>query len=246
MMAADEGEHSMLLEDILDDLVAASRILAAEDIVDSFGHVSARHPERPDRFFISRVRAAELVTREDIVETKMDCSPVQPTHERLFAERVLHAAVYRMRPDVTSVCHHHAPSVLPFCVSGAPVVPVIHLGATMGAAVPFWDSREEFGDTNLLVATEAQGLSMARALGPYWTLLLRRHGATVAGRNIRECVFRSIYGARNADVQWRSMQIGQLQPLTAGEALAAEEFNLTPIAVDRTWERWRHRASRAG
>jgi HCOMODA/2-hydroxy-3-carboxy-muconic semialdehyde decarboxylase len=233
------------LENLLNDLVTASRILASEGIVDSFGHISARHPERPDRFLISRVRAAELVNREDIVELEMDCSPVHPTAERLFAERVLHAAVYRLRPDVNSVCHHHAPSVLPFCVSGVPLVPVIHLGATMGTVVPFWDSRDEFGDTNLLVATEAQGLSMARALGSNWTVLLRRHGATVAGRDARECVFRSIYGARNAEVQWRAMQMGQLQPLTPGEALAAEEFNLTPIAVVRTWERWCARASRA-
>lgn len=232
------------LERLLDDLVVASRILAAEDIVDSFGHISARHPECADRFFISQVRAAELVTREDIVELGLDCQPVLATEARLFAERVLHAAVYRLRPDVMSVCHHHASSVLPFCVSGVPLVPVIHLGATMGATVPFWDSRDEFGDTNLLVATEAQGLSMARALGSHWTVLLRRHGATVAGCTIRECVFRSVYGARNAEVQSRAMLMGPLQPLTPGEAEAAGSFNLTPIAVDRTWERWCRRAAR--
>lgn len=231
-------------EALLADLVEASHILAAEDIVDSFGHISARHPENGDRFFISRVRAAELVTRDDIVELDLECRAVAPTEARLFAERVLHAAVYRLRPDVMSVCHHHAPSMLPFCVTGVPLVPVIHLGATMGATVPFWDSRDEFGDTNLLVATEAQGLSMARALGPHWTVLLRRHGATVAGRSVRECVFRAVYGARNAQVQSRAMQLGALQPLTPGEAAAAGEFNLTPIAVDRTWERWCHRASR--
>ena len=231
------------LNTLLDDLVLASRILAAENIVDSFGHISARHPERPDHFFISRVRAAELVARDDIIELDITCKPIVSTDARLFAERVLHAAVYQLRPDVMSVCHHHAPSVLPFCVSGVPLVPVVHLGATMGAAVPFWDSRDGFGDTNLLVATEEQGMSMAQALGPHWTLLLRRHGATVAGRSVRECVFRSVYGAHNAEVQRQSMLMGTLQPLTPGEAEAAGSFNLTPIAVDRTWERWCHRVA---
>jgi ribulose-5-phosphate 4-epimerase/fuculose-1-phosphate aldolase len=224
----------------LSDLVAASRILAHEGIVDSFGHVSLRHPAKPDHFFISRARAPALVTREDIVELDLDCQPVTQETRRLFAERVIHAAVYRLRPDVTAVCHHHAPAVMPFCVTGTELVPVFHLGATMGPAVPFWDAQDEFGDTNLLVATEAQGLSMARALGSNWTVLLRRHGATTAGRTLRELVFRTIYGARNADIQARSMQLGAISRLTAGEAAAAEQFNLAPIAVDRAWEHWRH------
>lgn len=228
----------------IDDLVAANRILAAEDILDGFGHVSVRHPEHRETFFISSVRAAELVTAEEVVELRLDGEPLAPEPRRLFAERILHAAVYRLRPDVNAVCHHHAPAILPYCVTGQALVPVLHLGATMGAAVPFWDSREDFGDTDLLVATEEQGISMARALGPHWTLLIRNHGATVAGRSIRECVFRTIYGAHNAAVQLRSSQLGPLRPLTPGEARLAGEFNLTPIAVDRTWERWCRRASR--
>lgn len=230
------------LDTITDDIVAASRILAAEDIVDGFGHISARHPEHPDRFLMSCVRAPELVTREDIVELTLESEPVAAIGKRLFIERVLHAAVYRLRPDVMAVCHHHAAAVLPFCVTGIELVPVIHLGATMGARVPFWDSRDAFGDTDLLVSTPEHGLSMAQALGAYWTVLLRRHGATVAGRSLRECVFRTIYGARNADVQARAKQLGALQPLTPREAELAEALNLTPIAVDRSWERWRKRS----
>jgi HCOMODA/2-hydroxy-3-carboxy-muconic semialdehyde decarboxylase len=226
--------HELLLR----DLVSASRILAKEGIVDSFGHVSVRNPDNAGRFYLSRVRAPALVTRADILEFDLDSVPVTPTEHRIFAERVIHGAVYKMRADVMAVCHHHAPSMLPFCVTGVELVPVFHLGATMGTSVPFWDSQHEFGDTNLLVATQAQGLSMARALGRSWTVLLRRHGVTTAGRSVRELVFRTIYGARNADIQGRAMQLGPLSPLTPGEALAAEEFNLTPIALDRAWEQW--------
>ena len=45
-----------VLAQILDELVTANRILACEGVVDSFGHVSVRHPERPDRYFLSRAR----------------------------------------------------------------------------------------------------------------------------------------------------------------------------------------------
>ncbi len=226
------------------DLVAANRILAAEDILDGFGHVSVRHPERHETFFLSSVRAAEFVSTEDMVELDLRGEPVRAEQRRLFAERILHAAVYRLRPDVNSVCHHHAPAILPFCVTGQPLVPVLHLGATMGATVPFWDSQDEFGDTNLLIATEEQGVSMARALGGHWTLLLRNHGATVVGRSVRECVFRTVYGVNNAAVQLQSLQLGVPRPLSPGEAALAGDFNLTPIAVDRSWERWLRRAER--
>ena len=225
-------------EIVMDDLVHAGHILSSEGLLDSFGHVSARDPDHPDRFVIARVKAAELVTRSDLVTLDLDGRPTTPTDDRLFAERYLHAEVYRSRPDVMSVCHHHAPSILPFCVTGIALVPVVHLGATMGAQVPFWDSQDEFGDTNLIVSTPAQGASMARALGPHWTCLLRRHGATVAGRSIRECVFRAIYGAHNAEVQRQVMAMGAWQPLPAEESRLTGDFNLTPIAVDRAWEHW--------
>jgi ribulose-5-phosphate 4-epimerase/fuculose-1-phosphate aldolase len=227
-----------LTASILTDLVLASRILAHEGVLDGFGHVSARAPDRADRFHLSRARAPGLVEPGDILEFDLDSVPVVPTGHRIFAERVIHGCIYRARPDVMAVCHHHAPSMLPFCVTPVRLEPVFHLGATMGEMVPVWDSQEEFGDTNLLVMTDAQGRSLVRALGDNWTVLMRRHGATVAGRSVREMVFRSIYGARNAEIQSRAMLLGTVTPLTPGERRAAGEFNLTPIALDRAWEQW--------
>jgi HCOMODA/2-hydroxy-3-carboxy-muconic semialdehyde decarboxylase len=45
------------LDFILEELVTANRILANESIVDSFGHVSARHPDNPKHYLLSRARA---------------------------------------------------------------------------------------------------------------------------------------------------------------------------------------------
>jgi HCOMODA/2-hydroxy-3-carboxy-muconic semialdehyde decarboxylase len=240
--STEEAAVSEALAAQIQELVTAGRILSAEGVIASFGHVTCRHPDRPDRFLMPRVRAAELVEPEDVLEFHLDGAPVRPTAARVFAERAIHAAVYRARPDVAAVCHHHAPAVMPFCVSGVALVPVFHLGATMGARVPLWDSRDEFGDTDLLVATEAQGASLARTLGEHWTVLMRGHGATVAGRTLRELVFRCVYGARNAEAQRLALQLGAAKALTPGEAEAAGEFNLRPFATDRAWERWSRRA----
>jgi len=178
---------------------------------------------------------------DDILELTLDSKPVEPTSARLFSELVIHGCIYQARPDVNSVCHHHAVSVLPFCITGVELVPVMHLGATLGPKVPFWDSRDEFGDTPLVVTTPDQGRSHARALGNHWMVLLRRHGATLAGRSLRECVFRSIYTCRNAELQSRAMGIGSISTLSPGEAALCSEHSLTPRTLGRAWEYWTYR-----
>jgi len=227
------------------EIAVANRILANEGIIDAFGHISARNPKDPNRYFISRHRASELVEPSDVLEMTLDSKPVVSTNLRLYSEMVIHGEIYKARPDVNSVCHHHAPSVLPFCATGVELVPLFHLGGTLGAKVPFWDSRDEFGDTNLLVRTPEEGASHARALGPHWMLLLRRHGASLAGKSVRECVFRSIYTTRNAELQLRAMAIGTLGPLSAGEAEKCGGHNLGARGVERAWEYWVTRLQKA-
>jgi ribulose-5-phosphate 4-epimerase/fuculose-1-phosphate aldolase len=223
------------------ELAIANRVLANEGVLDAFGHISVRHPHNPDRYLISRYGAAELMTAADILELTLDSKPVEPTSARLFSELVIHGCIYQARPDVHSVCHHHAVSVLPYCITGIDLVPVMHLGASLGGKVPFWDSRDEFGDTPLVVTKPEEGRSLARALGDHWMVLLRRHGATLAGRSLRECVFRSVYTCRNAELQSRAMAMGTISTLSAGEAAMCSHHSLTPRTLSRTWEYWTHR-----
>ena len=231
------------LESQLGELVLANRILAREDVLDAFGHVSIRHPQNPDRFFISRARSPGLVQRADLLEFGLDGVPVETLAHPAYAERIIHGAIYQARPDVHAVCHHHADSVLPFCVAGVPIVPVFHLGATMGHTAPFWDSRDEFGDTNMLVSSAEEGASLARVLGEHWVALMRRHGAVVAGRSLRECVFRAVHLKQNAEMQLRAAALGGISPLSAGETALAGEMNLRPVILARAWEYWTTRAT---
>ncbi len=226
-------------------LARANRMIANEGVLDAFGHVTVRHPNDPGRYLMSRSRAPELVVPEDILEFTLDSQPVKHTDLRLYGERVIHGCIYQARPDVNAVCHHHAPSILPFCISGAELKPVYHLGATLGEKVPFWDARDEFGDTTLIVAKPEEGASLARALGPNWIVLMRRHGATVAGATLEELTFRTIYTARNAALQIQAHSLGYVSPLNAAETRLAGEYNLRPGPVVRAWEYWNVRLDKA-
>jgi ribulose-5-phosphate 4-epimerase/fuculose-1-phosphate aldolase len=226
-------------------LARANRMIANEGVLDAFGHVTIRHPSDPGRYLMSRSRAPELVEPDDILEFTLDSKPVKPTDLRLYGERVIHGGIYQARAEVNAVCHHHAPSILPFCISGAELKPVYHLGATIGEKAPFWDSRDEFGDTNLIVAKPEEGASLARALGPHWIVLMRRHGATVAGKTLEELTFRTIYTARNAAMQIQAHTLGTVSPLNAAETALAGEYNLRPGPVARAWEYWSVRLDKA-
>jgi ribulose-5-phosphate 4-epimerase/fuculose-1-phosphate aldolase len=215
------------------DLAQANRILSNENIMDAFGHVSCRHPDDPELFLLSTALPPVLVQEADIVEYTMAGAPVRPTDRRLYSEAVIHSEIYKARPDVNAVCHHHSLAVLPFCVSGTPLVPIFQTAASMGTDVPFWDSQDDFGDTDLLLTIPEHGASLARALGQNWMVLMRRHGATVVGRTLKETVFRAMHSAANAAAQLQAALLGHVDHLTPGEVTMAG--GIGQGAVDRNW-----------
>ena len=228
----------------LDELVTANRILAREGVVDSFGHVSIRHPDIAERYILSRARAPECIEIEDLMEFTWDGTPVDPAGRTPYAERFIHGAVYQARPDVRAVVHHHSPSVIPFSVTAVPLSPVMHMCAGIGARVPTWDSRTTFGDTNLLVTTVEMARDLAAALADRPVILMRGHGCVVAGLSLREVVFNSIYLQLNADVQMKAGTIGEVTFLSEGE-IAAVLRTRSSFTFERAWEFWCRRAGRA-
>jgi ribulose-5-phosphate 4-epimerase/fuculose-1-phosphate aldolase len=234
------------LRDLVAELALANRILAHEGVLDAFGHVSVRHPADPGRYLLSRSRSPLLVELADILEYTLDSEPVKPAKVQPYAERVIHGCIYQARSDVMAVCHHHAAAVMPFCVTGKPIAPVFHLGATIGEETPFWDQHDEFGDTNLLVVKQEEGHSLARALGRHAVVLMKRHGATVVGGGLKELVSRAIFLCQNAEYQMRAHMLGTPQPLHRGEMKLAGAINLMPGVVARTWEYWSTRLKAAG
>ncbi len=229
--------------DVLNQLVIANRILAREDVIDDFGHVSVRHPTDPGRYFLSCSRSPEIVVREDIIEFTLDGEPIEQKSRPMYRERALHGAVYMARPDVNAVTHHHARAVLPFSLTAVKLRPVFHMASVIGHNVPVWDSRAEFGDTNMLVETMEQGHSMARAMGQERCVLLRGHGATCCGASLREVVFVSVYMKENAELVLNTLPLGEPDYLSAGEIDKTRAMLFSDLPQTRAWD---YRAARAG
>ncbi len=230
------------LDEHLEDLVIANRILAHEGVVDGFGHVSLRHPERPDRFFMSRSRSPELVTRDDIMEFDLDCNPIDQRGRVMYGERPIHGAIFQARPDVGSVVHNHAHEVIPYSVTKSPMRQIIHTAGGMGAHVPVWDIRDDFGDTDLLVRNLAQGRSLAKTLGTNAAVLMRGHGCAVVGKTVRDAVRIAVYLMVNARLQTESMRLGDVTFLSEGEMRQTAEMAGSSLASDRVWEYWTRRS----
>src|SRR5579862_1202194 len=121
---------------VIDDLVIGNRILYVQDIVDSYGHISARDPRNPERFLMSRARAPGLVTAADIMEFDLDGEPVHDDDRPIYSERFIHSEMYRARPDVMAVVHSHSPTVIPFSVTQVPLRPVATTASFLSPAVP--------------------------------------------------------------------------------------------------------------
>jgi ribulose-5-phosphate 4-epimerase/fuculose-1-phosphate aldolase len=217
------------------ELVLANHILANEGIVDAFGHVSVRDSQNPNRFLISRSLAPARVGESDLQWLDLDRRVVNGDTRASYAEVAIHAEIYRARPEVMAVCHSHSPSVVPFSVSQTRLRPIFHMGSLIGGAVPVWDIRAEFGATDMLVRSSAQGASLARALGNRPAVLMRGHGSAVAGPRLSDVVHTAYALEQNAQLQLRALSLGEVRYLEDDEIANARAMLLDPLASERAW-----------
>jgi ribulose-5-phosphate 4-epimerase/fuculose-1-phosphate aldolase len=227
----------------VDDLVTANRILAHENVVDGFGHVSARTPQDPSRYWLARSMAPALVTAADIMTYDLDSNPLDANGRTSYAERFIHGAIYKARPDVKAIVHAHTPSVIPFGISPVRLQPVFHMSAFLGAGVPVFEIRDAGGTaTDLLVKTQPLGDALARTLGSANVALMRGHGMVAVASTLPEAVFRAYYTGQDAQLQADALRLGGSPAyLTPDEARSATQTQAG--LVQRAWELWKRAAT---
>ncbi len=225
---------------LMADLAAAGRILAAQGVMDGFGHVSLRHPQVPGRYFMARSIAPALVTPDDIIEYDLDSNPCNANGRGSFLERFIHGEIYKARPDIQSVVHSHSPSVIPFGLVNVPLQAMFHNAAFLAAGVPVFDIREKFGATDMLVGNSAKGVALAAVMGKKDIAMMRAHGSVACGSTLQAAVFRAVYTEVNARIQHWTLALGGGAPVAA---LDSEEGQLADAVNQssgmRAWDLWR-------
>ena len=228
---------------LLQDLVAGSRILAKQQVLDAYGHVSARSDQRPERFVMSRAMAPALVTAADLMELDADSEALPGDKRKGFLERYIHGEIYRARPEVMAIVHSHSASVIPFGVTRSKLRPIYHMGAFLWSGAPVFDIRKVTPENDLLIRDRSLGRSLAGSLGACSCVLMRGHGMTVVGESVPEAVFRAVYTEMNARLQIQAQLLeGPIEFLSDEEGRRSTAINRSTL--ERPWQLWKRELSR--
>jgi ribulose-5-phosphate 4-epimerase/fuculose-1-phosphate aldolase len=225
---------------LLDDLVAANRILADQGVLDGYGHVTMRHPHAPDRYFLSRSKAPAIITAADIMEYDLDSNPVDQAGRLMYIERFIHGEIFKARPDVNAIVHSHSPTVIPFTVTTVKLRPICHMSAFLKQDVPNFEIRDCDGMTDLLIRNAKHGSGLAKTLGANNVALMRGHGNVCVGPNIMTAVYRAVYTEVNARLQAQAIALGGeitfMDPQECALITGRKDLNF-----DRPWRMWKER-----
>jgi HCOMODA/2-hydroxy-3-carboxy-muconic semialdehyde decarboxylase len=225
------------------DLVVAYRTLAEHGILDAYGHVSMRSPERPDRFLLSRALAPELVTLDDIMEFDLDSEPIDRQGRELYAERYIHGELFRTRPDVNAVVHNHSPTIVPFSITpDVQIKPLSAVSSFIGLGVPTFEIRDFQMGRDMRIITNELGRNLAGVVADKPAALMRGHGAVVVAADIATVVARCIYLELAARQLLAAMQMAG----PGGRVIALDDAEVAAVQkrqeFSRPWLLFRRKA----
>lgn len=225
-------------EDVLrQQIVDCTRMMVMAELLDYSGHVSARIG--PGRFLIPRRDESRAgITVDDILivdleGTELEGNGPPPT------ETHIHSAVYRARPDVNVVGHGHPPMSVLFTMVDRPMIAVRNFGYRFIGTPVHPDPTH--------IRTRDQGDAVARTLGQCNYCLLRGHGSVIAANSIPEVFLDSLEMEENARSAVFAASLGELKPITAGEAdLLRASYAKNDYRAAKIWDHYRQRARLAG
>jgi ribulose-5-phosphate 4-epimerase/fuculose-1-phosphate aldolase len=208
------------------DVITACRILSHQNLVQGFGHVSAR-PAGSDLFLITPRISLALVTESELITMNSKGEVVDGRHPAPF-EAWLHIAIMKAHPHVNAITRIHARTANMFSVTDRKLEPVHNHGSFFSGGVPVFKTPD-------LISTAKLGEEVAGAIGDRPALLLRGNGQVTVGRSVPEAVMMAIYLEEAAEILFGALQVGTPIPLTSDESATRRQEALPPVDMERAW-----------
>ena len=143
------------------------------------GHITARDPEHPDRFWVNplavsfaRVRVSDLLLVDG--EGRIVAGD-RPYNRAAFA---IHHAIHTARPDVVAAAHAHSTHGKAWSTLGRLLDPLTQDSCT------FYGDHALFDDYAGVVLDSSEGDRIAAALGTGKAAILRNHGILTVGLSV--------------------------------------------------------------
>jgi ribulose-5-phosphate 4-epimerase/fuculose-1-phosphate aldolase len=214
------------LQQLKKDVVSACRILSRQNLVQGFGHVSARIIDS-DQFIITPRISLALVTEAELLTMNFNGEVVAGDHPAPF-EAALHSSIMKTKPRINAITRIHARVANMFSVTDRKLEPVHNHGSFFAGGVPVFYPPD-------LISTPQLGADVAHTIGDQPAVLLRGNGQVTVGRTVPEAVMMAIYLEEAAEILYGALQIGTPIPLTTEESAKRQVEALPPVDLERAW-----------
>ncbi len=165
---ADDIRHQLV--EIVNELFANQLITATG------GNVSARIPGVEEAWITPSQLFKGNLSPDILVRMDLDAQALDPDARSPSSEALMHAAVFKARPDAQAVIHAHAPNATILANTGLPFLPISTEAAFFSkiGRIPF-----------IMPGTQELADAVVQAMGEGWAVLMQNHGVLVAGRTLR-------------------------------------------------------------
>lgn len=208
----------------LERLAVGFRVLARFGLTTGIaGHISARDPQHPDRFWVNPLaRSFALMRVRDLVQVDADGTVVEGDAVVNAAAFAIHSRIHAANPRVVSACHSHAPWGRPWSATGRLIEP------TSQDACAFFGAQAVIpGFSGVVLGLDvgdrigaAFGESSAAPAG-ITVAVHMNHGHITVGRSVDAAVFRFVLFDQLCASQMRLEATGQPYVVLDDETAAA-------------------------
>jgi ribulose-5-phosphate 4-epimerase/fuculose-1-phosphate aldolase len=172
------------------------------------GHITARDPERPDRFWVNPLgRNFKHLRVKDLLLVDEAGTVVEGDGPLNRAAFVIHSAIHAARPEVVAAAHSHSIHGKAWSTLRRPLDPLTQ------DACAFYGDHVVFDDYRGAVLEVDEGKRIASALGGCKAAILANHGLLTVGRTVEEAAWWFITMERSCQAQLLAEAAGTPIPI---------------------------------